>query len=225
MKTYILYKHTSPDGRIYVGITSQKNPKVRWQGGCGYKNNSYFSRAIQKYGWENFDHEIIFNDLTESDAKRFEKYYIRIYKSNIRKYGFNISSGGESKSGTQISEWQKQRIREGIKNKIVTDITRKKLSESQKKNWKDSRFVQHMREINLGVNNPNYGKHVTDDGKRKRGAKEITQMDMSGNVINHFISLHEAENVTGVNRANISKCCNGKYKQSGGYKWSYAILS
>lgn len=220
MKTYCLYKHESPNGKAYIGITSQK-PLCRWQSGNGYKNNSYFMRAIKKYGWDNFKHEILFEDLTEEEAKRLEIEYISKYKSNIRKYGYNISSGGESKKGTTISEYQKQRIREGTRNKVITEETRKKLSLKTKQNWQAPGFVEHMREINLGYKNPQYGKKRTAEEKLQRSANPIVQYDMNMNYIAEYISIHEASEKTGVCRDSISKCCRGIFRQSHGFVWKY----
>ena len=56
-KTYTVYCHTSPSGKRYVGITC-KSLNSRWQNGKGYLYNKHFYSAIQKYGWENFKHEI-----------------------------------------------------------------------------------------------------------------------------------------------------------------------
>ena len=36
MKNFIVYKHTSPNGKVYIGITKQ-NPKQRWGNGSGYR--------------------------------------------------------------------------------------------------------------------------------------------------------------------------------------------
>ena len=104
---YTVYKHTCPKGRIYIGITSQ-NVKIRWGGGSNYRGNIYFTRAIKKYGWENFKHEIIATDLTESEAKNMEIELIKQYRSNERKYGFNISSGGESKKEQKYQKNKKR---------------------------------------------------------------------------------------------------------------------
>ena len=93
---YIVYKHTSPNGKVYIGITSQ-NPERRWRkNGEGYKDHNYFWNAIQKYGWDNFTHEILFNDLTAEQAYKKEQEFISYYKSNDSRYGYNLSSGGES---------------------------------------------------------------------------------------------------------------------------------
>ena len=166
---YTVYKHTAPDGRIYVGITSQK-PTSRWQGGNGYKGNSYFTRAINKYGWENFSHEILFENLSRDEAVKIEIELIAKYKSNQRKFGFNISSGGESKSGTTISQRQKDIISAASKGRIVSETTRKKLSIASKRTWSNPEHVEHMREINSGKNNKMFGKKLSDEEKIKRKA-------------------------------------------------------
>ena len=38
---FCVYKHTCPNGKVYIGITCQ-NPIKRWKGGSGYKNNKHF---------------------------------------------------------------------------------------------------------------------------------------------------------------------------------------
>lgn len=71
---WCVYKHTSPSKGVYIGITKQ-NPVIRWSNGSGYKRNPYFYKAIQKYGWDNFKHEILFSNLTQEEA---EKSYLRL---------------------------------------------------------------------------------------------------------------------------------------------------
>lgn len=218
---YCVYKHISPDGRVYIGITSQK-PEARWQGGNGYRGNTYFTRSIKKHGWENFTHKIVYTGLTAEEAKETEIRLISEYQSNKREFGYNISSGGESKKGTHISEQQKQIIREANTGKIVSEETRKKLSVSSKKTWSNPEFVKHMRKINTGKNNPMYGRKMTDKDKVKRKAKSVIQYTKSGEFVFEYISIHDASSKTGVNRADISNCCKGIFKQAGGYVWRYS---
>lgn len=219
-KTYTIYKHVAPDGRLYIGITKNRLIK-RWQGGSGYKGNTYFTRAIKKYGWDNFSHVILAEGLTEQQAKELEIKLIAESKSNQREYGFNISSGGESKSGTVISDWQKQRISEASKGRTVSAQTREKLSRSTSKKWADPYFVEHMREINTGRNNPQYGKTRTEEERLKRGAKPIIQYDLEGNFIAEYVSCHVASAETNISRDVISKCCKGIFTQGKGYVWKY----
>lgn len=94
---YLVYKHTSPNGKVYIGIT-RKNPIKRWNNGNGYKQNTHFYNAISKYGWNNIKHEILFDNLTKEEACKKEIELIAEYKSNDPNYGYNRSSGGEFSS-------------------------------------------------------------------------------------------------------------------------------
>ena len=81
--TCCVYIHTNKtNGKMYVGQTCQ-NPKKRWSNGLGYVTQQYFYRAIQKYGWDGFEHEIIASNLTKSEADNFEKILIKELKTQI----------------------------------------------------------------------------------------------------------------------------------------------
>ena len=219
--TYTVYKHTSPDGKIYIGITSIK-PQIRWSSGYGYKTNSYFTRAIKKYGWQAFKHEILLEGLSEEEAKAKEIELIAYYESNQRKYGYNISSGGESRKGTTISKWHKEQISKASKGRIVTKETRQKLSIASKKSWKNPEYAKKMPLFQAGEDNPRFGKQWSIEEKKQRGAKAVQQLSMDGKLINEYISLHEAYEKTGIDRDGIRKCCKGIFKQYHGFLWKYA---
>ena len=93
-KNCVVYKHTSPNGKVYIGITCG-NPLNRWRGGIGYIKNTHFYRAIIKYGWDNFAHEILYDGLSRDDACAIERKLIATYKSNDKRYGYNITDGGD----------------------------------------------------------------------------------------------------------------------------------
>ena len=107
-RDWCVYIHTSPSNKKYVGITGQKPPEKRWDEGRGYSHNAYFSSAIKKYGWDNFKHEIIAEDLTASEAEEMERSLIQKYNTMNRKYGYNLTSGGEV--GKRYSEDAKRNI-------------------------------------------------------------------------------------------------------------------
>ena len=116
---YKVYMHTSPSGKVYVGITKLKTSQ-RWRNGEGYKNNIHFYSAIQNYGWDNFAHEILFENLSKKEAEKIEIDLISIYKANDKNFGYNIASGG----GVNIpTEETRRKISEanGVKIKCVTD--------------------------------------------------------------------------------------------------------
>lgn len=74
-RNYCVYKHTFPDGWVYVGIT--KDVRTRWNGGTGYSENQKMFRAIVKYGWDNIKHEILKDGLTKAEAEKLESQLIR----------------------------------------------------------------------------------------------------------------------------------------------------
>ena len=62
---YCVYMHTNKiNGKRYVGQTCKK-PEYRWVNGKGYKGSPHFFSAIQKYGWNNFEHQIIAEKLSK----------------------------------------------------------------------------------------------------------------------------------------------------------------
>lgn len=92
---YTVYEHVFPNRKRYIGITSQ-NPERRWQRGYGYKTQYFINLAIEKYGWDNIQHNILETNLTEKEAKSKERYYISKYKTNDLKYGYNRTIGGDA---------------------------------------------------------------------------------------------------------------------------------
>lgn len=86
--SFIVYKHTSPSNKVYIGIT-KLNLIKRWQG------LPYFFRAILKYGWNNFQHEILYSELSEKEAKQIEICLIAYYNSTDHNYEYNKTKGGD----------------------------------------------------------------------------------------------------------------------------------
>ena len=73
--TWSVYRHTFPDGKVYIGVTSM-DPKMRWANGDGYRNQTKMQAAIEKYGWDNIEHTVLFNGLSENEAKKKERLLI-----------------------------------------------------------------------------------------------------------------------------------------------------
>lgn len=107
-KCWTVYVHTNKiNGKKYIGITSRK-PEVRWEkDGKGYREGK-FRYAIQKYGWDNFDHEIIATGLTNDEANKMEIELIDKFNTRDDNYGYNIVIGGGSSIGFTHSEETKK---------------------------------------------------------------------------------------------------------------------
>lgn len=134
---YCVYIHENLiNGKKYIGITTQE-PQKRWGNGKNYKKSSYFRLAVEKYGWDNFKHIIIEQNLSKEDACKLEQELINKYKTNDRKHGYNNSVGGEigtlgshhklsqetkdkmSKAKKGIKHWWKSGGKKGVKPNIT----------------------------------------------------------------------------------------------------------
>lgn len=128
-KNYIVYLHRFPNGKVYIGVTST-HPTVRWKNGQGYCDQPLMKRAIDKYGWDNVSHEILFSGLSKAQAAEKEKQLISQYSSTNPEFGYNVSEGGDGTSLHTVSLQTRERLREVNLGKPKSEETKKKLSES-----------------------------------------------------------------------------------------------
>lgn len=133
-KCYTVYMHKNKiNNKVYIGITCQKT-KYRWGAGSGYKKQIKFYNAICKYGWENFEHIILYENLTFEEAKEKEIEMIKKYNSFSKNNGYNATKGGEGTNGVPCSEEKKLKISKANKGHKFTDEERKRISNSLKGN-------------------------------------------------------------------------------------------
>lgn len=112
---YTVYMHINKiNNKKYIGITRQK-PESRWQHGTGYKMTSYIRRAVEKYGWDNFDHIILYENLTQEEACQKEIELIKQYNTTNKLYGYNIATGGTVCFTFKHSEETKRKMSESAK--------------------------------------------------------------------------------------------------------------
>lgn len=143
---YYIYRHILPNGKSYIGKT--ENPKARYQNGKGYKKCPKFNNAIQKYGWENIKHEILYTTEDECKARGLEKDMIEKY--NSIKDGYNSNNKRavyESKRKTPLPKYGQYDL-EG--NLIKVYVGNKKL-------WKDGFVPDYIRSCCKGRIKTTYG--------------------------------------------------------------------
>ena len=106
---YCVYVHTSKTtSKKYIGRT--KNVEKR----CfcsGYKTCTKFYKAIQQYGWEDFEYEVIASNLTREEADNFEDLLIKKLRTNEEEFGYNTTGGGQSWSGADNPNYGKHTLR------------------------------------------------------------------------------------------------------------------
>lgn len=126
------------NNKVYIGQTN--NYKKRWRNnGQEYKpknkNYSRFWNAIQKYGWNNFEHIILKKCSNRDEANYWEIYYIKFFNSQNEEYGYNISEGGNGSTNYFANLTQEEQ-----------ELLRKKLSERSKRMWNSEEYKQKQSE-------------------------------------------------------------------------------
>lgn len=211
---YFVYMHISPNGKRYIGIT--QNCLKRWRNGLGYWQNKYFYSAIQKYGWDNFEHIIIADNLSLYDAEKMEVELITKYNTTEREFGYNHAEGGKVNRGYKLSDETRKKLSEshiGIpsanKGKKLSKEHNAKLQEGKNRYIKINGSLKPMlgkkhsentkikiSEANkgkhAGINNPMYGKHLSEEHKFK-----ISE-SLSGRTLSNEHKKHLSESRKGI---------------------------
>lgn len=195
---YSIYIHLNKiNGKKYIGITCTK-PEIRWANGLGYKKQPFWN-AITKYGWDNFEHITIKDNLPEPCAKTLEKILIHKYNTRDPKYGYNATDGGDGTLGIVFTQERKDKIRAKCTGRHPSEETRKKMSNSHK--GKDLSYLN-----NSFGNNPR---------AKKVGAYKDDVL------IKEYDCAVSASLDVGVHKNSISKAIREGYKVKG-YIWKYA---
>lgn len=114
---FTVYMHVNKaNQKKYIGITSQK-PEHRWGPDGNNYTAQYFANAIKKYGWDNFDHYILCEDLTEEEAKQMEISLIEEHNTFNPESGYNRTLGGEGSRKYKTKEESHQAILESAARK------------------------------------------------------------------------------------------------------------
>lgn len=198
-------------------------PEKRWKNGKGYKNNILFYRAIKKYGWNNIQHIILFENLTKKEVCQKEIELISFYKSNNAKYGYNITNGGNTVE--TFTEEIKEKISQNTKKAMQNPIIREKLKKHRKNQ------VSPMKGKKLSEEHKTKLRH---DGMKGKKHSEKSKMLMRKNIKTKrrimcietntiFESINEAGRQTGIDYRNIHRCCNNG-KTAKGFHWKYVDL-
>ena len=153
--------------KSYVGQVLDKPPEKRWdKHGNGYRSQKKFYNAIKKYGWDNFNHEILLVIRCEIEEEiwfwldEWECYYIEKYDSFYN--GYNNTLGGKGVRGYKHPDEVKRKLSElvkGDKNYFHTHIYR----------GKDNHFYGkfHTNETKKHLSDLNIGKKATEETKKK----------------------------------------------------------
>lgn len=247
-KQWSVYAHTNKkNGKMYVGITSQKLNK-RFCGGHGYRGCRTFYRAIQKYGWDNFDHFLVLKNVSLEEASYVEKHLIKVFHLQDKRFGYNISEGGHDNK--TLSEEGLQSLHDhffGGKSPVARPVvlfdgkTGKRLQEfSCMKDCANhigcnmATLSEHCASKKGTVKG--YVCHYASDVEgveilpeemrylpRQNGkpTKSVNQYDLDGKFLKTYPSIIDASKETGIFHSQITAVAKKKRLSCGGFQWRY----
>lgn len=207
-KTFIVYKYTlKGTDKAYIGQTCLTIKERAGNQGHRYKHCIKFYNAIKKFGWDNFECEILADNLTLEEANELEDKYILQY--NSIENGFNLNRGGRNHLWT---EEQRQQMRErnlGEKNpnygKPRSEETKRKIGEANKISQLGKKHSQETKEKMSQVH------------KKYIPIKCIETGIIYNCPSDAAVGIGKKPSSAG----HITEVCKGKRQTAYGYHWTY----
>ena len=109
---YSVYQHVTPDGMYYFGAT--QNVERRWSNNGAEDKGTALQPYIEKLGWDNIQHIVLFKDQTRENALWIENFLIETAREDGVCINKQRSGLGSKDEGYKQEYYQqnKQQIRE-----------------------------------------------------------------------------------------------------------------
>ena len=236
------------NGKVYIGRTCRSLVQRAGLHGQYYKGCAYFWKAIQKYGWENFEGEILEEGLSDEEAACKEEFFIKKFDSTNKNKGYNIADARWSTAsdehrknarnaqlGKKQSEETREKRRKLMTGRVVSEETRRKIGEKKKGQKMPEHVKKRLLEANIGRPSHLRGRHLSKKARRNlsnSAKKREGNLSSSVKIICvetgvEYYSLMNAQECTGIKFSNISRALrgslNGLNSTAGGYHWAYVV--
>lgn len=229
-RCYKIYAHINKtNGKKYIGQTKQSLDQ-RFRYGKGYRNSPKFYSAIEKYGWDGFEHVLLFDELTLEEANKKEEELIKKYDTTNDLYGYNIAYGGynhdiSEETINKILAAKQKQVDRYDKNGVYIDSFDNAKIAGRTLNINPSGIYACCNGIRKSAGNYIW-KYYNDESNiaeyENIRIKKVVQIDRyTLNPIGEFSSISEASEYTGINKNSIALCCKKELKTAGNYIWRY----
>jgi len=240
IRDWVIYKLISPSGRIYIGKASDFKQRMRHYKSVICKKQPMLYRSLKKYG---FDAHVLeklecFSGINSLAIER-EIFWIKKYKSNVRKYpemnGLNLTDGGEGTTGFKFNEVQLKRLSEAHIGQVsskkgipLNEQTKAKISAKLKgvKHPPERGRRKFSDEQKLELSNRSKGNTFRKGQKyspeiikkmvsvmTEKIGRPVIRYDFNYNILGEYASVSEASRETGIPAHSIYKAVTVKANQ------------
>lgn len=196
----VYYHINKVNDKIYIGITS-KELQQRWGvNGRHYKTSPHFYSAIQKYGWDSFEHYLFADNLTEDEACNMQKLLIKQFETTNPQLGYNISEGGNT--GCLLTGQRHPRF--------------------GKHHTEQAKMKNRLAHLGKSFNLPESAKQKISKAMigNKNGKMTSVRCIETGQI---FESAKAAGNATGCDPSAIIKCTKGVLHKTNNLHWQLTV--
>ena len=228
-----IYKHTFPNGKVYIGQTNQPLQK-RFKNGEGYTLCPLIHRAILKYGWDSVKTEILYDNIqTQEEANELEILTIQEYNSTDPDYGYNLAAGGgavlKCDENLVLKKWNEgfsvneiANLLNWNRNTISRALTRLNISEEERKQRSQERHSLFCRKFDYEA--------IFNDWKEGLSCKELQEKyNCSDSVIKNVLDInHIPKNERysqGRKRLRVNQISVNQYDLNGNFLRSFNSIA
>lgn len=187
-------------------------------------DNDYLQKSWNKYGEDTFKFTLL-EECSIDDLDEKETYYINLYNTLNRDYGYNLKTGGQL-GGAIVSDYVRNKMSKAIKKSYQNN---EYLSEEHRKmalkQWSNPEIKAKI----LGENNGMYGKHHSEEARKKISEARKGVSPSTKNIIpvlclelnKIFSSATEAAKELNLKSHLILQVCYGNRHTHGNYHWKF----
>lgn len=230
---WVIYMYTFPNGKRYIGKTMRRLSERQGSNFKRYESCTALKNAIQKYGIENIDQRVLFeNDMPDEYASRLEQTCILLFKANCNKfnkpkYGYNLTDGGDGLLGWHPDEKRLQVLREQMRKFREQNIgshpseeTRRKQSEAKKGKPGHALSEETKKKISIANSKENMTEetHIRRSNSKK---KKIIATHCETKEVIIFNSGEDVAKYFDVASSTVTRWCKKQRKPSVDYIFDY----